>query len=175
MLGPGAMTGVVVEGITRATGCGNRTRDGRHGGGSGRTILTRAGGAKLMNLGPIRRGRGKGGHSAESKSIELLELLELLEGAYCGRGWESWEQTEGRATIGRCSLEWQKSWLHDGRRVWWHVVPDGRQMMLVVPTSRFAASNDCNFVGCFVLSPAEKQQDRNKSEILFARVPDFPS
>ena len=32
-----------------------------------------------MNPGPVRWGRGKGGHSIESKGSTLLELLKLLE------------------------------------------------------------------------------------------------
>ena len=59
-----------------------------------------------MDSGPIRRGRGKGGHCVESKCIKLLELLhllellELLKGACCVGGLESGEQSEGGTTIG---------------------------------------------------------------------------
>ena len=94
MLGFCTVAGEVVEGVTRATGCRNRTRDGGLGGRTGRSILTVAGGAKLVDSRPIRRGRGKGGHSTESKSTELLELLKLLklvEGACCSGGLESGE------------------------------------------------------------------------------------
>ena len=120
-----------------------------------------------MDPRPIRWGRGKGGHSAESKSIEPLELLELLEldGICRGGCRESLEWAKGGAAVGRCSREWRESGEHDGRRVWRDVVPDGRGMVFLMPTSRLATSNDCDFVqpclvllsvGLFILPPTEE-------------------
>ena len=74
-----------------------------------------------MNPGPVRWGRGKGGHSIESKGstllemlklLELLELLEMGKGASCG-SLESEEQRERGQTIGRCPLERCEVGLHN--------------------------------------------------------------